>query len=139
MRVERSAGTVVYRERHGVPEYLVLLIERASGAREWVFPKGHVEEGETHVAAALRELYEEAHIKAAGVERALGRTRYTYQGRRRVERKIVQWFLVRCGASQRARPNRSEGMREARWQRASEALCLLTHESDRDLLRGVST
>lgn len=41
-------------------EVKVLLVKH--NASHWAFPKGHAEEGETAIEAALRELFEETHL-----------------------------------------------------------------------------
>lgn len=54
------AGGCVFRQENGVVEYL--LVRSASEPDKWVLPKGHIEEGEGHGEAALREVHEEAGI-----------------------------------------------------------------------------
>jgi 8-oxo-dGTP pyrophosphatase MutT (NUDIX family) len=53
-----SAGVIVYRWEHGEPRYLLL-----RAFRNWDFPKGMVEQGETPLAAARREVFEETGIE----------------------------------------------------------------------------
>ena len=60
MRVEHSAGAVLYTVVSGEPRY-VLVTERSGYAS---LPKGHLEEGETPAQAALREIREETNISA---------------------------------------------------------------------------
>ena len=60
MRVEHSAGAVLYTVVSGEPRY-VLVTERSGYAS---LPKGHLEEGETPAQAALREIREETGISA---------------------------------------------------------------------------
>lgn len=55
-----SAGVVVYKKENDQIQYLVL--RNVKG--HWDFPKGKIEEGEDEKTAALRELQEEAGIKA---------------------------------------------------------------------------
>ncbi len=55
-RRERSAGFVVFTEQEG-SRRLYLLLHYPSG--HWDFPKGYVEQGESDLRAALRELREE--------------------------------------------------------------------------------
>jgi bis(5'-nucleosidyl)-tetraphosphatase len=52
---ETSAGIIVYFFENDIPTYLILHYEE----QHWDLPKGHVEEGETHEQAALRETKEE--------------------------------------------------------------------------------
>lgn len=60
MKYEYSAGLVTYFNENG--QILYLLLHYTAG--HWDFPKGIIEEGETPVEAALRELKEEAGITA---------------------------------------------------------------------------
>ena len=63
MPLPRSAGVLLYRERHGATE--VLLIRpggpfwRGRDVGAWMIPKGAIEPGETPAEAALREFEEE--------------------------------------------------------------------------------
>ena len=59
MTLEKSCGAIVFRKFHGNVE--ILLIKHANGGH-WSFPKGHVEEGETEVETATREIFEETGI-----------------------------------------------------------------------------
>ncbi len=62
------AGGVVARTVDGERQYLLVEPRRSRG--EWVLPKGHIEPGETPEAAAVREVEEEAGVRAAVVARA---------------------------------------------------------------------
>ena len=53
----------------GRHEYLLVRANAPNGA--WVFPKGHIEMGETPEGAALREVHEEAGVRAQ-IETLLG-------------------------------------------------------------------
>ena len=55
------AGNIAFRDGAGGPEYLLVRALRARD--EWVFPKGHIESGESPEKAALRELREEAGVE----------------------------------------------------------------------------
>ncbi|EET90367.1 MAG: NUDIX domain-containing protein [Candidatus Micrarchaeales archaeon] len=59
MKFEFSAGVVVYSECEGVRHFLIL--KRNDG--KFDFPKGHIEKGEKAQEAAVRETYEETHLK----------------------------------------------------------------------------
>jgi 8-oxo-dGTP pyrophosphatase MutT (NUDIX family) len=54
------AGGAVYRIANDAVQYL--LLKPKDGADEWLLPKGHIEDGEGHGEAALREVREEAGI-----------------------------------------------------------------------------
>ncbi len=93
VRRERSAGFVVFTEREdGRRLYLLLLYP--SG--HWDFPKGHVEERESDLRAALRELREETGL--TDVEVVFGfRKEVSYYFTEAGERvlKTVVYYLCR--------------------------------------------
>lgn len=61
MRIVKQAGAITIRERDGQLE--ALIVRANSNPSHWIFPKGHVEEGETAAEAAGRELEEEAGVR----------------------------------------------------------------------------
>ena len=74
----------------------VLVLKNLKGV--WVFPKGHVELGESHEQAALREVLEESGLHASIVGKA-GMSSfhfYSYMDKA-VHRKIVYWFEMETG------------------------------------------
>ncbi len=56
---EISAGAIVYTKSEG--QYLFLLTQHKNGGH-FSFPKGHIEEGESLIETAKREVYEETGI-----------------------------------------------------------------------------
>ena len=106
----------------GEREYL--LVEASKSRGVWVLPKGHIEPGETAEAAAVREVEEEAGVRAAIVAEA-GESEFVAGGR--TVRTI--FFLMRyegeaSGAEERARA----------WRRYDDALSLLRFENLRRVL-----
>jgi len=69
----------------------VLVLRNLKGA--WVFPKGHVELGESHEQTALREVQEESgvHARIVGGAGTSSFHFYSYLDKS-VHRKIVYWF-----------------------------------------------
>lgn len=55
---EKSCGAVVYKKENN--EYKFLLVYQTNG--HYSFPKGHVEEGESEIETALREIKEETNL-----------------------------------------------------------------------------
>ena len=77
----------------------VLVLRNLKGV--WVFPKGHVELGESHEQAALREVLEESGLHALIVGRG-GISSfhfYSYMDKA-VHRKIVYWFEMETADTQ---------------------------------------
>jgi predicted NUDIX family NTP pyrophosphohydrolase len=63
--LKESAGTLLYRFRNGALE--VLIVHPSGGYNRrapWSIPKGKLDPGETHEAAARRETVEETGVKA---------------------------------------------------------------------------
>jgi 8-oxo-dGTP pyrophosphatase MutT (NUDIX family) len=56
-----QAGAVVFKIVDGAPQ--IMLVRAKKTPEHWIFPKGHVEAGETAEIAAARELEEEAGIR----------------------------------------------------------------------------
>jgi 8-oxo-dGTP pyrophosphatase MutT (NUDIX family) len=105
------------------PRYLLV---EANGKRgRWVFPKGHIEDGETAADTALRELTEEAGVRARPIRRL-----------RRVEQKqdgrpiSIAYFLMAYAG--RGRPL---DKRRTRWLGFDEAIEALNLEMSRRVLR----
>ena len=64
MNYEKSCGAVVFTRIENEIKYL--LIQNLEGI--YGFPKGHVEQGETEMETALREVFEEVGIKVKLIE-----------------------------------------------------------------------
>jgi bis(5'-nucleosidyl)-tetraphosphatase len=62
----RSAGIIVFR-REGEECLFLLILSRLTKRPLWEFPKGGVDEGETVMQAAMRELFEETGISESEV------------------------------------------------------------------------
>jgi bis(5'-nucleosidyl)-tetraphosphatase len=62
----RSAGIIVFR-REGDECLFLLILSRLTKRPLWEFPKGGVDEGETVLQAAMRELFEETGIAESEV------------------------------------------------------------------------
>ncbi|MDR1122754.1 MAG: NUDIX domain-containing protein [Endomicrobium sp.] len=62
MLKEISCGAVVYKMTQGnVPIFLLVNSKRSD---RWGFPKGHIEDGESEIETAKREIFEETGIKS---------------------------------------------------------------------------
>lgn len=116
------AGGVVIRGRG--PELRVLLVTARRQPNQWVFPKGHIEPGETVEQAALREVLEEAGVEAT-VSRPIGTLEF------RNARGVVraQFFLMRFVAEGFPGEDRRRG-----WFTIDEARHALSYEDARMLV-----
>ena len=87
MRRVQQAGAVVVRLDGPAP--LFLLVKARRDPRVWIFPKGHVEDGETTEETALREAEEEAGVLGRVIA-PLGALEFESLGRP----LHVEYFLV---------------------------------------------
>jgi 8-oxo-dGTP pyrophosphatase MutT (NUDIX family) len=122
------AGGLVYRERRGALQ--VLLVRARPKPHDWVFPKGHIEHGESPHECARREVREEAGVDAEPVE-YLDEDRFTNSKGRDVH---VALFLMKF-----VRKVPAEEDREQRWFSIPEALAAIEFESGRAAIRGAES
>jgi diadenosine hexaphosphate hydrolase (ATP-forming) len=118
-----GAGGVVFR-RDGA----VLLLQHREGT--WVFPKGHLDPGESPLEAALREVEEEAGVVAYAPDARIQETsRYT--NARGVPRQIT-WYLLFTEAQ--APVLREHLFPHGGFYPPAEARTRLSFEQDRQIL-----
>ncbi|MGI6345166.1 MAG: NUDIX hydrolase [Bacillota bacterium] len=127
MREEVSAGGIVFWQDR------VLILRNFRG--EYVFPKGHLEAGETATQAALREVAEEAGLQARIVAAAPD-TAYSFRRPDgRLQPKRVHWFVMTTESDSL----QVDGA-EIEWGAfllPTEVSALLTHQLDKNLLQQV--
>jgi 8-oxo-dGTP pyrophosphatase MutT (NUDIX family) len=130
MPMKYGAGCVVYRwDAAGVP--LLLLIHDKYG--NWTLPKGHLKDGESEQAAAVREVLEETGISGS-LGPLVGRIVYTVPSKKIVARpKQVAFFLMHTSVTV-GRPQPEEGIRAVEWFGSSEALALVGYSQIREIL-----
>lgn len=128
MTYEKSCGAVVCIKEKGERKYV--LARSLTGS--WGFPKGHMEPGETEEQTALREIYEEVHLKPVLCEGFRTTDEYPLPDKADTVKQVV-FFCATC-EDQGLRAQRSE-LREARLATYEEALRLLSFESSRRVLR----
>ena len=111
--------------RHDAGALRVLVVTAKRNPQQWIFPKGHIEPGETAEAAALREAEEEAGVTGTIVG-SVGSLSFTLEG----DIIVVEYVVVAAANSGDVR----EGRRLA-WCSRDEALEQLTFDDARQLLR----
>ena len=120
----RQAGGVAFRRRGD--ELSILLVTSKKQAGFWIFPKGHVEPGETDAEAGVRETMEEAGVTGDLLGPVGAPLEYDWDGKR----YRVQYFLIRATAEAPA----SDG-RTIAWLPYDEALTRLSFDDTGRLLR----
>ena len=118
-----QAGGIVFRKEDD--RLRVLLVRSKKDPAIWVFPKGHVEQGETAAATAIREVWEEGGVEGE-LDGPVGAPLEFQSGHEPVS---VQYFLIRA-RTERASP---EG-RDKQWLPVDDALKTLAFENAREKL-----
>ena len=124
-----SAGGVAWRRVDGGVEVALVLV---GPKRRWQLPKGIVEEGEAPLAAALREVREEAGLETT-LDAELDTIEYWYVATRGATRvryhKFVHFFLLAWQGGD-VRDHDHEVV-EARWFPIAEAIERLAFPNER--------
>jgi len=107
-----AAGGLV---RHKEGKYL--FIERRG---KWDLPKGHIEEGESPEACALREVNEECGISGHTIVKALEPSYHTYAWEGISYLKKTHWFLMEYSGSTDTEPQTEEGITRVEWMSADD-------------------
>jgi 8-oxo-dGTP pyrophosphatase MutT (NUDIX family) len=115
----RQAGAIAFRDR-----WQFLLVTARRDPRVWIFPKGHIEDGESQEETALRELAEEGGVEGRVVAKA-GTLDIDTGG----ETLRVDYYLVHAEREIET----SEG-RSRKWCTYEQAVSLIAFEETRRLL-----
>jgi 8-oxo-dGTP pyrophosphatase MutT (NUDIX family) len=124
MTVIRQSGAIIVRMDAQEPK--VLLVTAKRNPRNWIFPKGHIEKGESPEDAALREAEEEAGVVGKLIG-PVGVLEYRFLGLK----ARVEYFL----AVLKREKGPPEVGREKAWCGLDDALERLTYKNTRKLLR----
>jgi 8-oxo-dGTP pyrophosphatase MutT (NUDIX family) len=116
----------------GPPECVVIVPTRraSDGRRVLALPKGHPDPGESAADAALREVREEAGVRARLVEK-LGDVRYWYMREGRRIAKVVSFFLLEYVDGDVGEHDFE--VEQARWIALEQAARELTYKGERDM------
>ena len=111
-------GVVIYRGK-----ILTLYKSYKNKYEGWVLPKGTVEEGENFKDTAIREVREEAGVKAS-IIKYVGKSQYNFTVPEDTVEKEVHWFLMMAN-SYYSKPQREEYFIDSGYYKFHEAYPLL--------------
>lgn len=130
---EISAGGLVI-DFSGTKGLLIGRFDQKDAMRErllWSLPKGHIEEGETPEAAAIREVAEETGIQSE-ISRELGVIDFWFMaGGKRIHKTVHHYLFKEVGGA--LAPQESE-VDEARWFPLEEIVNLLAYPDEKKLI-----
>ena len=132
-RAERevSAGGIVFRrDPDGTARFLLI----KDSYQHWGFPKGHLEDGESPVVAALRETREETGLEHLVVQGPIRIIDWHFRFRGRYIHKFCHFFLFESPGGECV-PQVAEGITAVRWEPVDKALEVLSYDNARGVLR----
>ncbi len=109
-KIIKAAGGVVGKGNK------ILMIYRNS---RWEFPKGKLEQKERNIVAAVREVEEECNVLSK-VHNFICSTWYTYVEKNKIFFKQIFWYNLLCIDDSHIKPQRSEGITQAKWVKSEE-------------------
>jgi len=130
MRFEKSCGVVVFYKNENKPLFLLV---QSQLYLHWGFAKGHVEENESEIETALREVYEETGLKPTIIE-GFKKT-INYQTWANTYKEVV-YFLGEV--SDLKVSVQKEEINGYKWLSYDEAINLLTYENDKNVLNSAN-
>ena len=126
MSYEKSCGCVIFR----IADEMRVLIIKQSRNGNWSFPKGHVEEGETEIQTATREVFEEVGLKVK-IKEGFRETIH-YNPRLNVNKDVV-YFVAQSKIS-RIKLQKEE-VSDYTWVRPEQAFKILSFVNDKEVLK----
>ncbi|MEX2275817.1 MAG: NUDIX hydrolase [Actinomycetota bacterium] len=125
VEVQAAGGVLIGTDDRGRPAIAVVHRPRYD---DWSLPKGKLDDGEAHEAAAIREVEEETGLRTE-LGRELPPVEYLD---RKGRRKVVRYWVMRpLGGAFIA----NDEVDELRWLPVAEALDILSYAHDRELVQ----
>lgn len=120
-----SGGVVVFGNT-------ILLLKKFNG--DWVLPKGRIEKNEDLKDAALREVMEEAGVKAE-ITKYIGKIKYKYENLKEEEMvyKTVHWYFMKSNCMDCV-PQKKEGFIDAMFVHMDKAKDLVRYDDEREII-----
>jgi 8-oxo-dGTP pyrophosphatase MutT (NUDIX family) len=127
--VETSAGGVIFRWSGNEPWFLLI----RDAYQRWGLPKGHIEEGETPEAAALREVEEETGLTDLRLGKFVETVDWHFSTTGGRVHKFCHFFLIEASTGEPT-PRLEEGITACRWLRIADAAAQISYPNTREVL-----
>jgi 8-oxo-dGTP pyrophosphatase MutT (NUDIX family) len=109
--IEASGGIVQNEKKE------ILFIFRRN---KWDLPKGKLEDNESLLECAIREIEEETGVTDLVFRSKIGETYHTYKEYGKTFMKISHWFSFSCDKPQKLKPQTEEDITETVWVKETE-------------------
>lgn len=127
MKKEKSCGAIVYRLDG---ENVLILMVRHTNGGHWSFPKGHVEQNETEVQTAKREIKEETGIDVE-IDTCF-KEKVTYSPKKDVLKDVI-FFAAKTDSKEYVR--QAEEISKIEWVNLNHAEKKVSFENDRMMIK----
>lgn len=127
---ERSSGGIIVKKKDGGIK--ILLIKDPYG--KWTWPKGKIDEGETPLETAGREIREEVGLKEIEFLSKAGKTDYFYKRDGKLIYKTVHLHLFRLAGDDKLVIQKRE-IEDAKWFSADRAFSALGYRGAKGIMR----
>ncbi|MBR1779029.1 MAG: NUDIX domain-containing protein [Clostridia bacterium] len=124
---EKSCGAIIY-EIRGNTRYFLLVKNKL--AKNWGFPKGHIEIGETEEQTAKREIKEETNLDVTILKGFRKKSFYKPYGK--IKKKVVIFLAKSSGNKVKVQNNEIACYK---WLRANDALNTLKYSNDIEIFK----
>lgn len=131
---EIACGAIIFREKNNKVEYLIIQ-HRNDG--HWFFPKGKMEENETKMQCAQREILEETGLENLRfIDNFEIEYYYQFLRGRQIVNKKVYFYIAEAGKNDKVRL--SDEHQNYKWLGFTKAYNLLTHKKSKDSIKKVN-
>lgn len=131
MKHEKSAGVVVYHYNESEKKLYFLLLKYKT---YWGFPKGMIEENEKEEETAIRELEEEAGIKAELVNGFQHKQAWFFKFNNELVRKEAIYFIAKVNKEEKDKTKISFEHEAFSWDSYEDAIKKLKIKANKEML-----
>ncbi len=128
MKKEKSCGAVIYKIKDGKIYYLLSKM----GLGHTSLSKGHVENNETELETAQREIFEETSLKPA-IDINFRKV-INYSPCEGVSKDVI-FFVAKCIEDKQPKDDHDDEVVSFLWLLKNDAISALTYDSDKDVLK----
>ena len=122
MKKEKSCGAII------VKDDKVLMVKEIVG--HWGLPKGHIEQGETEIETAIREVKEETNLDVTLDKEKKYEINYIIDGE--IDKEVVYFIAKTINGETKKQYSEID---EIRWVPINEAIDAISYDDAKDMLK----